>query len=346
MLSICGRFEPNWKSASGSSQTPVAERRTPAHPSGPGPDRERQRDDADGRALAYARSIWSATVQAGEVDAVRRYLARRWCWPPEIALLDCVHWLSVPAAEIASRRLPAGAAGALVWRFDVDAQALAAVQLEALTADGQRLTAWPSSSSTRKAKRLTHGRLRGAYLQLPAPEATALVLVEGPVDALAARWLHPGAVVWCCGGALRLDPGELPAGAKAARRRKRPMSESGEVLKEALQTARSEADILDALARRVEFVDGGEGEPEIPTVEALAGWLPMAPETARVEAGELLEQLPWPRMILDGHLVKDGDLERARFELWDLGRSRGQADPRRRGPRRESARGPERRGST
>ena len=85
------------------------------------------------------------------------------------------------------------------------------MQLEALTADGQRLTAWPSSSSTREAKRLTHGRLRGAYLQLPAPEATALVLVEGPVDALAARWLHPGAVVWCCGGALRLDPGELPA---------------------------------------------------------------------------------------------------------------------------------------
>ena len=55
------------------------------------------------------------------------------------------------------------------------------------------------------------------------------------------------------------------------------MSESGEVLKEALQTARGEADILDALARRVEFVGGGEGEPEIPTAEALAGWLPMAP---------------------------------------------------------------------
>ena len=196
------------------AQTPV-ERRTPVHPSGSGPERERQRDDADARALAYARSIWSATVQAGEVDAVRRYLARRWCWPPEIALPDCVHWLSVPAARIASRRLPAGAAGALVFRFDVDARALAAVQLEALTADGQRLTAWPSSSSTREAKRLTHGRLRGAYLQLPAPEATALVLVEGPVDALAARWLHPGAVVWCCGGALRLDPGELPAGVDA-----------------------------------------------------------------------------------------------------------------------------------
>ena len=80
-------------------------------------------------------------MQAGEVDAVRRYLARRWCWPPEIALPDCVHWLSVPAAEIASRRLPALACGALVWRFDVDARTLAAVQLEALAPDGQRLTA-------------------------------------------------------------------------------------------------------------------------------------------------------------------------------------------------------------
>ncbi len=53
--------------------------------------------------------------------------------------------------RIASRRLPAEACGALVWRFDADAQELVAVQLEALTADGQRLTAWPSSSSTREA---------------------------------------------------------------------------------------------------------------------------------------------------------------------------------------------------
>ena len=46
------------------------------------------------------------------------------------------------------------------------------------------------------------------------------------------------------------------------------MSESGEVLKEALQTARSEADILDALAQHVEYMNSGEDEPEIPTVEA------------------------------------------------------------------------------
>ena len=115
----------------------------------------------------------------------------------------CAEYLVSDRAVRRSRRGAALPGPALV---------LAAVQLEALTADGQRLTAWPSSSSTREAKRLTHGRLRGAYLQLPAPEATALVLVEGPVDALAARWLHPGTVVWCCGGALRLDPGALPAG--------------------------------------------------------------------------------------------------------------------------------------
>ena len=56
--------------------------------------------------------------------------------------------------------------------------------------------------------------------------------------------------------------------------------ESDEVLKEALQTARSEADILDALARRVEFIDGSDGEPEIPTVEALA------PDDSRRNPGE------------------------------------------------------------
>ena len=70
---------------------------------------------------------------------------------------------------------------------------------------------------------------------------------------------------------------------------------------------------LDALARRVEFIDGSDGEPEIPTVEALAAYLPMAPETAQKEAGELLEQLPWPRMILDGILVNNDDLEHARW---------------------------------
>ena len=86
-----------------------------------------------------------------------------------------------------------------------------------------------------------------------------------------------------------------------------------ETLLRTLKTACSEAEILDALARLVYKVHG-EGEPEIPTVEALAGWLPMAPEEARVEADELLEQLPWPRMILDGGLVKKKDLERTRWQ--------------------------------
>ena len=64
-----------------------------------------------------------------------------------------------------------------------------------------------------------------------------------------------------------------------------------ETLLRTLKTACSEAEILDALARLVYKVHG-DGEPEIPTVEVLAGWLPMAPEKARVEADELLKQLP------------------------------------------------------
>ena len=85
-----------------------------------------------------------------------------------------------------------------------------------------------------------------------------------------------------------------------------------ETLLPTLKTACSEAEILDALARLVYKVHG-EGEPEIPTVEALAGWLPMAPETARVEADELLKQLPW-HLFLDEILKKDGDLKRARWQ--------------------------------
>ena len=89
-----------------------------------------------------------------------------------------------------------------------------------------------------------------------------------------------------------------------------------ETLLRTLKTACSEAEILDALARLVYKVHG-DGEPEIPTVEALAGWLPMAPEKARVEADELLKQLPWHRFPderLVKNLVKKKDLDRTRWQ--------------------------------
>ena len=110
-----------------------------------------------------------------------------------------------------------------------------------------------------------------------------------------------------------------------------------ETLLRTLKTACSEAEILDALARLVYKVHG-EGEPEIPTVEALAGWLPMAPEKARVEADELLKQLPW-HLFLDEILEKDGDLKRRPVANGGCGRPRGPGHAR-------SARGPEPRGST
>ena len=39
----------------------------------------------------------------------------------------------------------------------------------------------------------------------------------------------------------------------------------------------------------------------------------MAPQTAQKEAGELLEQLPWPPIIIDGTLVNNHDLKRTRW---------------------------------
>ena len=166
--------------------------------------------------MAYARRIWEmAAFEAGagparDMTAPRAYLSARRCWPTyEDApiLPKCVRWLAGPSDGLA--RLPAGAVGALVWAFE-HGDELRAVQLEALGEDGGRLDAWPTLD--RPAKRKTHGRTAAAWLKLPRPGAHTLVLVEGPVDALAAHWLHPSATVWCCGGGLRLAKADLPAG--------------------------------------------------------------------------------------------------------------------------------------
>ena len=164
--------------------------------------------------MAYARRIWEmAAFEAGagparDMTAPRAYLSARRCWPTyEDApiLPKCVRWLAGPSDGLA--RLPAGAVGALVWAFE-HGDELRAVQLEALGEDGGRLDAWPTLD--RPAKRKTHGRTAAAWLKLPRPGAHTLVLVEGPVDALAAHWLHPSATVWCCG--IRVEIGERGRG--------------------------------------------------------------------------------------------------------------------------------------
>ena len=191
----------------GREQERIQKRRTPAAPT---PDR--RRDEADDPKMAYVRRIWFAAGQTG-IEAAACYLVeRRWCWPPRHPLPDVVRWLTKPAAEQARRRLPQDADGALIFAFTNLAGHLAGVQLEALDETGRRVTAWPGRDGCpRDAKRLTHGRTTGAWFRLTPPgKAETLVLVEGPLDALAAWWLHPGATVWACGGSLRLMPADVP----------------------------------------------------------------------------------------------------------------------------------------
>ena len=91
-----------------------------------------------------------------------------------------------------------------------------------------------------------------------------------------------------------------------------------ETLLRTLKTACSEAEILDALARLVYKVHG-DGEPEIPTVEALAGvavfgWQPS--EGARFELWDRGD--PGDKLTLDG---KDLDAAEVRAALNSLSRA-------------------------
>ena len=188
------------------------ERRSPASTPRDTRTADRQRDaPPDDRGVAYALRIWSAAASTPrDMTAPRAYLETRRCWPTfddAPVLPACVRWLASPSDELV--KLPADSVGCLVWAFSDRRDELRAVQLEALGADGGRLDAWPTLD--KPAKRKTHGRLADAWLKLPRPGAHTLVLVEGPLDALAAHWLHPAAAVWCCGGGLRLAKTDLPA---------------------------------------------------------------------------------------------------------------------------------------
>ena len=174
------------------------------------------RTEEDRQAMVHAARIWDKGVRADHTPG-RIYLSkRRWVWPgPEVAgapnLPQAVRWLTRPAALVHDPEtgkpllwLLEDAAGALLFAFTDAAGKVVAVQFEGLAATGKRI---------RKRFRGTHGRRDGAFLRLPprGPRKPRVVLVEGPVDALAANWLYPNAVVLCCGGGLK-PPADLPEG--------------------------------------------------------------------------------------------------------------------------------------
>ena len=137
-----------------------------------------------------ARRLWDLAALADDSPG-RRYLARRWAWPPlgiEGApdLPASVRWLTheaAPERDSAARwyGLPSRASGALVfaWRRPGagDDAAVGAVSFEALTAAGEWLP---------KRWRRTHGVRKGTVFTVSVDAIRpVLAIVEGEVDALA-----------------------------------------------------------------------------------------------------------------------------------------------------------------
>lgn len=167
-------------------------------------DRERQRK------IGMAGAIWSATEPADGTPA-HVYLANRLAWPPDGTgpdLPEDCRWLARERAPpkdpaIDWYQLPQPSNGALVYAFRTRAGDLKAVSLEALDRDGYLLP---------RRWRRTFGEKTGATFSAGGSGAT-LVLVEGEVSALAARWLHPASRIIATGGspglkAWRPGPGE------------------------------------------------------------------------------------------------------------------------------------------
>ena len=146
-----------------------------------------------------ATHLWVRAV-APEGTPARAYLASRLAWPPDGTGPDLppdVRWL--PASDWPPPREgrpapPRRAAGAIAFAYR-RREVLVAVDLEALTGDGQRLSPrW----------RRTVGLKQSAVFRAGIITGDRVVLAEGPVDALACRWLHPEAECLATGGTAGL----------------------------------------------------------------------------------------------------------------------------------------------
>ena len=84
-------------------------------------------------------AVWAASVSADDSPGAA-YLTGRGAWPAGERLPASVRWLPASAAGALRRRLPGGSAGALCYLFAAPGEAdPAAIQLEAVTAGGERL---------------------------------------------------------------------------------------------------------------------------------------------------------------------------------------------------------------
>ena len=164
--------------------------------------------DRDSKAVDRARRLWAAAkpLVPGIGPAWTYLIVRRRVWPPAVVAGDlgaagampknAVRELTPAAAVEAGQKLPPGAAGAVAYAYTDVAGDIGGVQVEAVSAGAESLTAWPGRDTP--IKRLLWGRMPGRFIRLPARKPRAdrpVVVTEGPVDALAAAWMWRGADV-------------------------------------------------------------------------------------------------------------------------------------------------------
>ena len=156
-------------------------------------------------------AIWSAGERPHPDTPAWRYLAGRLVWPPTNSLFPdlppSVRWLPLSGEATPTyfrRALPASAAGLVLYAFHrwVDGEQCtmtAAVSMEAIRSDGRRCQPrWRKTFGPRT------GALFDAGTSGESP-TDHLVLVEGEVSALAARWLYPGHRAMATGGSSGLS---------------------------------------------------------------------------------------------------------------------------------------------
>ena len=133
------------------------------------------------------------------------YLVERRAWPPAqlgYELPGTVAWLArqdwPPSWH--HYKPPAQAAGAVLFAL-VDSQGdLQAVQLEGLDGQGRRLAFGKAGDRWRR----TYGPAKAGLFWVPNCSPREIRLVEGPVTALAARWLWPNSLALATSGTAGL----------------------------------------------------------------------------------------------------------------------------------------------
>ena len=151
--------------------------------------------------IALANRLWDAAEAADRTPA-RAYLAARLAWPPDgigPPLPSTIRWLPRNKVE-KGIRVPIASSGCLVFAFHAQpGSQLRAVSCEALTQGGQRLDKIPDGTRWRR----TYGMRRDTAFVVNAG-APNLLIAEGEVDVLAARWLYPDHEAWAVGGTAGL----------------------------------------------------------------------------------------------------------------------------------------------